>query len=284
LNDDLEGVCAELKERCYQRGAEDNLTVVIVRVGQRITADQRLEDLEPTITPETQPIFVAPNGNQTVMEAKPESTFVAPSRIAFPGPPSEPQPVIAQETLNVAAPAEARGGSGAARLFMFVLVLALIGGAFYAGARFKERIPFLAGTTKVAPTPEPTPKPAEEPFLQFERARREVDRDPRAWLASDIGKELLSSGVQQPLDSPNPEFLYLYGRANLLTGNSEEAATAFENAIAKADASPSVTNATIKKEATLGLAAVSLKSLKARQKALLHYDDLTKPPATQTAP
>src|SRR4029078_4672824 len=28
LNDDLGGVCSELKERCYQRGAEDNLTVV----------------------------------------------------------------------------------------------------------------------------------------------------------------------------------------------------------------------------------------------------------------
>src|SRR4029078_10999647 len=28
LNDDRGGVCSELKERCYQRGAEDNLTVV----------------------------------------------------------------------------------------------------------------------------------------------------------------------------------------------------------------------------------------------------------------
>ena len=284
LTDDLEGVCAELKERCYERGAEDNLTVVVVRVGQRISADQRLEDLEPTITPETQPIFAAkPNGNQSV-PAVPDASFVAPSRIAFPGPASDPQPVVAQEKLNVAAPPSKTSGSSVARFFGLLFVLALIAGAFYAGARFKERIPFLASQTKAAEPPVEVPKPVEEPFVQFERARREVDRDPRAWLASDIGKELLNSGIQKPLESPNPEFLYLYGRANLLTGNADEAASAFEAAIAKVDANASQTNATIKKEAVLGLAAVSLKTLKAREKALLHYDDLTKPPAAQSTP
>jgi len=284
LTDDLEGVCAELKERCYERGAEDNLTVVVVRVGQRISADQRLEDLEPTITPETQPIFAAkPNGNQSV-PAVPDASFVAPSRIAFPGPASDPQPVVAQEKLNVAAPPSKTSGSSVARFFGLLFVLALIAGAFYAGARFKERIPFLASQTKAAEPPVEVPKPVEEPFVQFERARREVDRDPRAWLATDIGKELLNSGIQKPLESPNPEFLYLYGRANLLTGNADEAASAFEAAIAKVDANASQTNATIKKEAVLGLAAVSLKTLKAREKALLHYDDLTKPPAAQSTP
>jgi len=284
LTDDLEGVCAELKERCYERGAEDNLTVVVVRVGQRISADQRLEDLEPTITPETQPIFAAkPNGNQSV-PAVPDASFVAPSRIAFPGPASDPQPVVAQEKLNVAAPPSKTSGSSVARFFGLLFVLALIAGAFYAGARFKERIPFLASQTKAAEPPVEVPKPVEEPFVQFERARREVDRDPRAWLATDIGKELLNSGIQKPLESPNPEFLYLYGRANLLTGNADEAASAFEAAIAKVDANASQTNATIKKEAELGLAAVSLKTLKAREKALLHYDDLTKPPAAQSTP
>ncbi|HEY5401905.1 MAG TPA: PP2C family serine/threonine-protein phosphatase [Pyrinomonadaceae bacterium] len=284
LTDDLEGVCAELKERCYERGAEDNLTVVVVRVGQRISADQRLEDLEPTITPETQPVFAAkPNGNQSA-PAVSDASFVAPSRIAFPAPASDPQPVVAQEKLNVAAPPSKTSGSSVARFFGFLFVLALIAGAFYAGARFKERIPFLASQTKAAEPPVEVPKPVEEPFVQFERARREVDRDPRAWLATDIGKELLNSGIQKPLESPNPEFLYLYGRANLLTGNADEAASAFEAAIAKVDANASQTNATIKKEAVLGLAAVSLKTLKAREKALLHYDDLTKPPAAQSTP
>src|SRR3982751_4532040 len=39
---DIEDVCAEMKKRCYERGAEDNLTAVIVRVG----------DMERTISPE----------------------------------------------------------------------------------------------------------------------------------------------------------------------------------------------------------------------------------------
>lgn len=285
LNDDLESVCGQLKELCYERGAEDNLTVVIVRVGKRISPHERLEELEPTITPDRQPIYAAaPDGNQTVVGNKSESSFVAPSRIAFPGTPSTTEPQTQPERINVADPSVKSGGGSALRILGFLFVLALIAGAFYAGARFKDRISFLASPAKA---PEPTvvaPKPVEEGFVSFERARREVDRDPRAWLASDVPKELVSSGIQNALDSPNPEFLYLYGRANLLSGNADEAAKAFEATIVKTDTSPSPTNTTIKKEATLAMAAVSLKNLRAREKALLHYDELTKPPANQTAP
>src|SRR4029453_6772855 len=113
---------------------------------------------------------------------------------------------------NVAEPRAKQGGSSAARVLGVLFVLLLIAGAFYAGARYKERIPFLASKAEPAQqaaAPASTPVP-EEPFVQFERARRQVDKDPRAWLASDIGKELLASGVQSPLDSPHAEFLYLY--------------------------------------------------------------------------
>ena len=285
LTEDLDSVCAQLKDRCFERGAEDNLTVVVVRVGKWISADQRSEDLEPTITPETQDHY-APvvDGSQSMVGVAPQSSFVPPSRIAFPAPAAEASPATTQVRFNVAEPVAKKSGSGALRFLGFLFVLALIGAAFYAGARFKERIPFLATQTKAQEPSVVATKPVEEPFVQFERARREVDRDPRGWIATDVGKELLASGVQNVLDSPNPEFLYLYGRASLLSGNSEEAAKAFEAAIVKSDANSSATNATVKKEATLGLAAVSLKSYRAREKALQHYDDLTKPPANQTAP
>jgi len=122
--------------------------------------------------------------------------------------------------------------------------------------------------------------------VQFERARRKVDSDPRAWLNNDIGPELVKSGVQNPLDSPNAEFLYLYGRASLLTGNVDDAAKAFDAAITKADANPSPANATIKKEAIFGLSMVGLKTQtqKDKWKALNHYDALTKPPTNSNAP
>jgi protein phosphatase len=285
LNDDLKSVCEQLKERCYERGAEDNLTVVLVRVGKRIAAHERMEELEPTITPDTQPVLAVPqDGNQTMVGGKPESTFVPASRIAFPAPSTEPQTVVTQERLNVADPAVRKSGSGAGKLFGAILILVLLAAAFLAGARYRDRLPFFAGQPKPEPTVAAAPKPVEEPFVQFERARREVDKDPRAWLANEPSKELLAAGVQTPLDSPNPEFLYLYGRANLLTGNPDEAWRAFEAAVSKADSATGSQNALVKKEATLAMAAVSLKTQSSRQKALSHYDELTKPPANQTAP
>jgi serine/threonine protein phosphatase PrpC len=275
VSNSLEQLCNELKQRCYERGAEDNLTVVAVRVGEHLKADDRLADLEPTITPETQTVYAAQSGNGS------ESGFVPASRIAFPAPAA--QTVAAQETLNVADP-KTKGGS-ATRLFGVLLVLLLLGGAFYAGARFKERIPFLATKAQQVQTVIPvTEAPPEEPFVQFERTRRQVDQDPRAWLGTDIGKELLKSGVQNPLDSPNAEFLYLYGRANLLTGNTDEAGKAFDAAISKSDLNPSPANATIKKEAILGLAAISVRTQRDRWKFLNHYEELTKPPANTNAP
>ena len=287
VNANLEEVCNELKRRCYERGAEDNLTVVIVRVGERLNADERPGELEATISPDTQTAYAPqPNGQPTVATAQNEGSFIPASRVAFPGPASD-GPVV-QERLNVADPATRRGGggSGAAKFFGLLLVLALIAGAFYAGARYKERIPFLATKTQpanTAPVSTATPKP-EEPFVQFERTRRQVDQDPRAWLANDIGKELINSGVQNPLDSPNAEFLYLYGRANLLSGNTDEAGKAFDAAISKADALPSPTNATIKKEAILGLAALSFRTNRDRWKTLNQYEEMTKPPANSSAP
>lgn len=286
LNDDLDSVCNQLKEICFERGAEDNLTVVLVRVGKRISAHERMEELEPTVTPETQQILVASSdGNQTMVGAKPDA-FMPASRIAFPGPETAAPMQVTESPLNVAAPEAAKSGGSAMRILTLLLVLGLIAAAFYAGARLKDRVPFLASETRAQQQPTMvTPKPVEEPFAKFERARREVDRDPRAWLASEVSKELVNAGVQNPLDSSNAEFLYLFGRANLLSGNPDEAARAFEATLAKTDAnSTAQPNATIRREATLAMAAVSLKTFSGRQKAIQHYDELTKPPASQTAP
>ena len=286
ISDNLDDLCSELKRRCYERGAEDNLTVIAIRVGEHLKAGERSADLERTINPETTAAYAAAqSGNGSALG---DTTFLPASRIAFPGPPSEPAPVaaVSSEPLNVADPKAKSGGGG--RAFVALIVLLLIAGAFYAGARFKERIPFLATKNPqpaqaAAPTTTPAP---EEPFVKFERARRQVDQDPAAWLKNDIGKELVAAGVQNPLDSPNTEFLYLYGRANLLTGNTDEATKAFDAAIAKADSNPSPANATIKKESVLGLSLISVRTntQRDRWKVLNHYEELTKPPANSNAP
>ncbi|HET9478331.1 MAG TPA: Stp1/IreP family PP2C-type Ser/Thr phosphatase, partial [Pyrinomonadaceae bacterium] len=235
LNNDLDEVCRELKRRCYERGAEDNLTVVVVRVGKHIAVDERLAELEPTISPETQVVYAAQNGGQqTGAGTQSNGSYVSGSRIAIPA--TAPQPETHDSAVNVAEPR--RSGSGLARVLGLLFVLVLLAGAFYAGARYKERIPFLASnaqpqTEVTAPVTAPSP---EEPFVQFERMRRQVDQDARAWLATEPQKELLNAGVQSPLDSPHTDFLYLYGRANWLSGNTDEAGKAFDAAIAKADA------------------------------------------------
>jgi len=287
ISDNLDDLCSELKRRCYDRGAEDNLTVIAVRVGEHLRAGERSADLERTINPDATPLYAVPPGNGS---APADTAFLPASRIAFPGPQSatEPAPVTTMnsEPLNVADP-KAKG-SGAGRALVALLVLLLIAGAFYAGARYKERIPFLASNNaQPAPVAAPTTTPApEEPFVQFERARRKVDQDPSAWLKNDISPELVKSGVQTALESPNAEFLYLYGRANLLTGNTDEAGKAFDAAIAKADSNPSPANATIKKESVLGLSLISVRTQtqKDRWKVLNHYEELTKPPANSNAP
>jgi tetratricopeptide (TPR) repeat protein len=203
--------------------------------------------------------------------------------VAFPDTAAGHQAASGEQPLAVEGSTRSSGG-GVSRLLTFLLVLVLLGGAFYAGARYKEQIPFLASPPKPVETVAPAKAAPEEPYVKFEKARREVDRDPRAWISNEVPKELVNSKTQKALESPNPEFLYLYGRASLLSGNSEEAAEAFRQTIAKADLNPSETNATLKKEAIFGLAVVSLKSQRAKWEALSHYGELTKPPADSSTP
>ena len=285
INNDLEELCRELKRRCYERGAEDNLTAVVVRVGKRVNAEERLAELEPTIAPETQAAAYAAQdgGYQTMVGTQSNGSSVSGSRIAVPAGSAAVE--ANHDTLNVAPPPGTRSGSGAGRLLGVLLVLLLLAGAFYAGARYKERIPFLATKTQQPVVAASVPAPApEEPFIQFERMRRQVDQDARAWLATEPQKEIVKAGVQSPLDSPHTDFLYLYGRANLLSGNTDEASKAFDAAIAKADANPTPANSTIKKESVLGLAAISVRTQRDRWKVLNHYEELTKPPASTNTP
>ena len=275
-HDDLAAACAELKKLCFERGAEDNLTAVLVSVGTPISPQQRAEDAEKTISPETEvvpaiaalpPVTPGPSAARIVTPA---------SRKAFPALAAEDvRPDRTLETpLNIGQPPQTRsaGESAMTRLFLFVLVIGAVAGAFYAGRKYRGPIPYLdQGQTAVAEAT-PTPTPAPDPLLKFENARRAVDADPVAWL-----NQLSSQGVQNPLESSDPEFLYLYGRASLLAGNAEEARRAFEAAITKASLAPSPQNATLSKEAALGLAGVALKSDKDRPAAITRFDEVMRP-------
>jgi protein phosphatase len=292
LNDDTAAICNELKKRCYERGAEDNLTVVIVRAGKRIAAEDRLDELDRTITPESIATPVS-QADQTVLGQDSDGHRLVPaSRTAFPGHASQ-SPLTSGEIrsmssiekpIRIEGQPPVRSGSTALRLVGLLVFIAAVGGAFYAGTRYKGSIPFLRQTnaneaTVAAPAPV-----AEDPLLKFEKARREVDRSPSEWLTGEMQKELARQGIQTPLTSNDPEFLYLYGRASLLSGNLEEAGRAFEAAIARADLNPSPANTTVRKEATIGLAALTLRSNTSRENALKRYDEMMTKPAPTRSP
>jgi serine/threonine protein phosphatase PrpC len=289
-HDSLKALCDELKSRCYERGAEDNLTAVVVRYGQRIPSDGRSEDLQRTISPETRKVAAINRETHPIAAANmdvTEDALVPPSRVAFPagGNPEEGQISTPERKLNIPAPNTSKGGFARAvgRLFMFLVFLAAVGGAFYAGRRYKGPIPFLKEENDPSAQVSPTPV-AEDPMLKFEQTRREIDRDPNGWLSTQMNAELTRQGLSNPLESSDPEFLYLYGRASLLAGNSEEAARALEQAIVKSDANPSPANSTIRKEATLALAALAIKFDKEKPRALTHLEELLPRPVPGNSP
>lgn len=284
VTDDLGMVCEELKQRCYERGAEDNLTAVVVRCGHHIPPDERGEDLQRTMSPESG-TFQAATAQLSVADAdRTLDSLVPPSRTAFPSA-QQAAAVNSERPLNIPA-RQTTGGVAktGGRLLLLVLFLAAIAAAFYGGRRYKGSIPFLKEPSDAQAQPSVTPVAAEDPLTKFERTRAEVDNEPKAWLAGDMTKELAAQGILNPLESIDPPFLYLYGRACFLSGNSTEAAKAFEQAIIRSAAAPSPLNATVKKEATFALAALALKSEPDKPKAMTYLDDLLPKPSPATSP
>lgn len=288
VNEDLGSLCEELKQRCYERGAEDNLTAVVVRCGSRIRSGERGEDLQRTISPEGEPLHLgaAPAlADELDAAERTHESLIPPSRSAFPSATQQTAQVASERPLNIPN-RQSKGGfaRSAGRFILFLFFLGALAAAFYGGRRYKGSIPFLNEPGDAQALASPTPIAVEDPQAKFDRIRAEIDSEPKAWLDGEMSKELAAQGILNPLDSSDPPFLYLYGRACLLSGNNTDAAKAFEQAIIRSGAAPSATNATVKKEATLALAAVALKSDADKPKALTYLDDLVTKPSPSPSP
>src|SRR5438309_7879150 len=168
----LEAVCAEMKRRCYERGAEDNLTAVIVQVGQ-LPAGVRVD---PERTVEARMPEVAP---ATAAASEPHTVLTPPSRIAFPGPPTSPAapPVV----VEFAKENPSGGGRPVLRFFVFLLFIAVAAGAFYGGMRYQK----IREAANGAPPAQPTPN-ADSARSAFITRRDAVDADPQKWLAENV--------------------------------------------------------------------------------------------------
>ncbi|HMG73470.1 MAG TPA: PP2C family serine/threonine-protein phosphatase [Pyrinomonadaceae bacterium] len=211
----VDAICAEMKNRCYQRGAEDNLTAVIVQMGAPPAAGS---DDERTVSYELDELTTtAP----AAIPVAPEARLTPPSRIAFPGPGATQQ---VQATARTSAEVKSGSGRAVLRFFVFILFVGVAAGAFYAGIRYQQgRLfpSFLPGPT-AASQPSPTPS-ALDSAAAFEQKRAAVDANPQKWLTEVT--------LPKATESKDPEFLYLYGRALMLTGNHRDAMQALELAV-----------------------------------------------------
>jgi serine/threonine protein phosphatase PrpC len=263
-------LCEEMKRRCYQRGAEDNLTAVVVQVGTPKFDRHPVED-ESTVSLELEPTEV-PAAPLAAVAADNSVHLTPASRIAFP-PPSTVAP-----TVNAPAVAQTtkRGGRGILRFLLLLLFIGMVGAAFYAGMIYQRQKQVTRTITNAQPSPSPPSTLA--------TGRAEVDADPSGWLNSH------SLGNTSIADRKDPEFLYLFGRAKMLSGDHRAAIEAFDVALnnLRTDRKNELP---LETEVKLADAAAALKlnqespaqsqqSSLAEQKALNVLDDLlgTKPP------
>ncbi|MFL6334869.1 MAG: PP2C family protein-serine/threonine phosphatase [Pyrinomonadaceae bacterium] len=282
----LEAACEELKRRCFERGAEDNLTAVVVRVGGEAFAgnihDTEIDE-EQTLVRERPDMHTARTLPDTPVshlrrpfEAGGAAVGVAAPAVAeAKARAGEGGPHVSQETSKAAAsPSNVRNGKGGAGrgLLAFGALLLTVGAvalAFYVGMMY-ERKGLSSRLSSVVATPSPTPAattsgtaPArppdaaftETPAERFARLRRAVDLSP----ASEA--ERMSAETNgQPLDSTDPEFLYLYGRALLLSDRQPEAAAAFDRAIQRSNENMTPANGELKIDARLAKVAAHLRA------------------------
>ncbi|MEO8435613.1 MAG: protein phosphatase 2C domain-containing protein [Pyrinomonadaceae bacterium] len=217
----VEEVCNEMQRRCHERGAEDNLTAIIVRVGTAAGSSLE-EDFERTRSlelPATVPLS--------------ESMLTPAARVAFPQTEAR-----AEEARSVSAMQSNKkaGKGGFVRFLVFLLLIGAAAGGFYGGMYYQKNQPFF-GLPNAAPTPSATPV-AVDTRAEFQNRRAALDANPPKWVEDNLPPQLAKEGVSTAADLKDPEFLYFYGRALMLTGKHREALAAFESALNNVRAEP----------------------------------------------
>ena len=274
-SDTLDAACAEMKRRCFERGAEDNLTAVIVRLGAR--ASHAAENVaashdddeatlvggvraRPASVAAAEVAAVATTAGSSVRTSPNETTAsdnaASARRSRISGEVAAPvETVPAREperVVEVGPSAVARAGNW---LGVILLLLVVGAAAFYGGLKYQQtrgaQIIAPAANINAAPTPIPTPLNG---YAEYIRLREEVDGAP-ALAASRMASE--HGG--RPLETSDPVFLALYGRALLLSGQNEGAVQALRLANQKIDGGAVPVRDTVRIDARLGLAAAAVK-------------------------
>jgi protein phosphatase len=229
----LDDICQELKRRCFERGAEDNLTAVVVAVSSNSdsTPDDQFDD-ERTISIARQAVTI-PLGaiDSNGLPAPPAPSGIAAENSEPPPPPPPTYSAVEQKAIapsqpNYVPPVHHPAGrslvAGAAWTLLSLLLMAVAaaGGFMFGKQRGESDAKLRMSEAALAATP--TPAPIDKAAL-FEQKRREVDRNPQLML-----KQMIADSDGKMIDSTDPEQLFLYGRALLLTGKPREASEALK--------------------------------------------------------
>lgn len=253
LNTTPSDICERMKRICYERGAEDNLTAVVVKVlnepARSFTGRENvLLDLdEPTVATarpaeppqmeeavfdedhdemETRelemPAHLGTEAPQEIIELQPE----APTPAEITPPPPPPMPPVVETPARAAgddysmfgadandAVENTPSGSGAVGKVLSGLIMLLLGAILGVVA-----YSFLVPRQQPAPAPALVTPPEPIEFKSFEDARRLVDADP---------VKFISVNGATPHDATD---YFLLGRAYLLTGDYVKARAAFVEA------------------------------------------------------
>jgi protein phosphatase len=241
-------ICAQMKEICYERGAEDNLTAVIVKVSEasarqttngRATADFEEQTIAASrVTSPQNKAVIVENNDETEIPTQNLSMSDLPQQLQTEevaatnfSNAEETKPIVpkiettAAETVENIEPkrevitVETNGKSddGAAGKLLSSLLLLLVGAVLGAGAYYF----WMQNNKPIETTPAPQVTQMQSPnipFTAFEESRRRVDSEPEKYIA-----------VAQSLPR-NAEDFYLLGRAYLLTGKFGEAKKSFDEA------------------------------------------------------
>ena len=242
----IEDICSRLKDICYERGAEDNLTAVLVRIAgthAENQADESFEAEELTVATARSP-FDSPAGEdeysdeatiqnigqdtvdeqflmldpqeESIADEKAES--YTSSSVIVPAA-TEPVPEKAKGIAPqyTAFETESEPAGIASKVLPAILFL-LIGSVIGAGAYYFWQQANPVPVPTQAPAPITEMKSNDPPLTAFEEGRRLVDTDPAKYLAAN------AASPQEAED------YFLMGRAFLLTGKYWEAKRAFTEA------------------------------------------------------
>jgi PPM family protein phosphatase len=256
-------ICRQMKEMCYQRGAEDNLTAVIVKVSEEYAGkDAPAFDDEATVATarksaaaanfavvNTQPETIGASGEFTTREFSKANQISIPASVDEPDAPEnktnadtapKAQPIYAER--EVISYQEEKQGSGFFVKLLSSLALLLAGAALGAAAFYY----FMPKPVAVVPPPVVNETPAANiEYKSFEDLRRTTDLNPQQYILSTQGK------------ADDAEGFYLLGRAHLLTGNSQEARLAFTEAKNRLAAASDANSQILASEIAMGLAIVN---------------------------